>query len=361
VTPIRVLIVDDSAVIRRLLTAVIDTDPEIDVVGVAHDGQMGLDRIDELQPDLVTLDVEMPIMDGIATLRHIRKRYPRLPVVMFSTLTERGASATIEALSLGASDYVTKPSNVGSIGVAIERVKEQLIPKIKALCPRRSTVPRAAPVVGAPRPRAATTGFDVVAIGSSTGGPSALREVLAALPSSFPLPIVITQHMPPLFTKQLADRLHDGCAISVREAVTGDLLAPGLALIAPGDRHLVFARKANGVTAKLSDAPAENFCRPSVDTMLRSVHATFGGRVLTVMLTGMGADGCKETGLLRDAGGYVIAQDEESSVVWGMPGAVVHAGFSDVVVPLEGVARAIVDRVATAGSRPTRPRPAVSV
>ena len=260
---------------------------------------------------------------------------------------------------------MTKLSNVGSIGVAIERVKEQLIPKIKALCPRPSAVPRPAPVVAAPRTRAATTGFDVVAIGSSTGGPSALREVLAALPSSFPLPIVVTQHMPPLFTKQLADRLHDGCAISVREAATGDQLAPGLALIAPSDRHLVFDRKANGVTAKLSDAPAENFCRPSVDTMLRSVHATFGGRVLTVMLTvmltGMGADGCKETGLLRDAGGYVIAQDEESSVVWGMPGAVVHAGFSDVVVPLEGVARAIVDRVATAGSRPARPRPAVSV
>lgn len=359
-TPIKVLIIDDSSVIRRLLTAVIDSDPMIEVVGVAHDGQMGLQRIDELRPDLVTLDIEMPIMDGIATLRHIRKRHPRLPVVMFSTLTERGAAATIEALSLGASDYVTKPSNVGSIGLAIERVKDQLIPKIKALC-TRPTAATARPVpVPAARPRTAVTGFDVVAIGSSTGGPSALREVLAALPASFPLPIVITQHMPPLFTKQLADRLHEGCAISVREAVAGDQLAPGLALVAPGDRHLTFERRPTGVTAKLSDAPAENFCRPSVDTMLRSVHAVYGARVLTVMLTGMGADGCKETGLLRDAGGYVIAQDEATSVVWGMPGAVVHAGFSDAVVPVGDVARAIIDRVSTTRARPTV-RPSVSV
>ncbi len=354
--PVRVLIVDDSAVIRRLLSSVLENDPSIEVVGTAADGRIGLTKIEQLKPDLVTLDIEMPNLNGIETLRALRRTDRRTPVIMFSTLTERGASATIEALSLGASDYVTKPSNVGSMGLAIERVRDELIPKVKALCVRPTFNAPTAPA--APRSRPAAGSFEMVAIGSSTGGPSALREVLVTLPKSFPLPIVITQHMPPMFTKQLADRLDQNCQITVREATDGAKLAPGVALIAPGDFHMTVSRTAAGGVVRLSSAPPENFCRPSVDVMYRSIAAEFGGNVLTVMLTGMGHDGRDQTRELRDLGAFVIAQDQATSVVWGMPGAVVQAGLADEVLPLGAIGAAVNQRAnGGAATRPVRPRP----
>lgn len=353
---IRVLVVDDSAVIRRVVTSVLDGAPGIEVAGVAHDGLVALSQIERLKPDLLTLDVEMPNMDGLQTLREMRSRGIRLPVIMFSTLTDRGARATIEALTLGAKDYVTKPSNMGSLDLAMQRVRDDLVPKITGLCTPTASSIRAPGATLAPQRPAApkTTSFEVVAIGASTGGPAALNEVLAGLAKSFPLPIVITQHMPAVFTRQLAERLDSTTAITVREAETGMPLQPGVALIAPGDFHLTFERGPSGPVAKVITGPAENFCRPAVDVMFRSVAKVFRGRALTVMLTGMGHDGCAGTSELHALGAQVIAQDEASSSVFGMPGAVIAGGFADEVVPLSSMASCITERTRLSTMRTSR-------
>ena len=343
---INVLVVDDSVVIRRLVTTSLEADPDISVVGTAANGKIALSKLLQVAPDLVTLDVEMPEMNGLETLRALRKTHPRLPVIMFSTLTERGAAATLDALSAGASDYVCKPANVGSVPEAIAAVREQLVPKIKALVPGglRPVAPaparpqRHVPVQ--PSSSEAPTGrIDLLAIGSSTGGPDALTEVLPQLPASLPVPVVITQHMPPVFTRLFAQRLDAKCPLSVKEAEDGDLVAPGRVLVAPGDRHLVLERRGTAVVARLSDAPAENFCRPAVDVMFRSAAKTHGERVLAVVLTGMGSDGARGAEVLRAAGGEVLVQDQATSVVWGMPGAVVAAGQAHRAVPLRDIAR----------------------
>jgi two-component system chemotaxis response regulator CheB len=242
-----VLVVDDSVVIRRLVTSVLDEDPDITVVGTAASGRIALAKLLQVAPDCVTLDIEMPDLDGLGTLRELRKTHPRLPVIMFSTLTERGAATTLDALALGANDYVTKPANVGSVPAALASVREQLVPKIKALCPllRSSApaVPRLVPLIPAPAGgKAPSQRVDVLAIGSSTGGPDALTSLLPLLPASFPVPVVIVQHMPPVFTKMFAQRLDGKCALSVKEAEDGDVVAPGRVLIAPGDRHMELRR-----------------------------------------------------------------------------------------------------------------------
>ena len=353
---IRVLVVDDSVVVRRLVSDVLSADPTIEVVGTAANGKVALAKIDQVNPDLVTLDVEMPVMDGLETLRNLRKDHPRLPVVMFSTLTERGASATLDALELGASDYVTKPANVGSVQASMEAVREQLVPRIRGLC--RHVV---RPAVGAPSPSAPTapavagttpapqrTGrVDVVAIGASTGGPDALSTVLAALPGDLPVPVVIVQHMPPVFTRQFADRLNGKVALEVAEATAGMPVRPGRAVVAPGDFHLRFrgAAATGQVVSTLDQGTPENYCRPAVDVMMRSVVDTWGGNVLAVVLTGMGSDGARGCAEVVAAGGSLLVQDEASSVVWGMPGAVVSAGLSPSVLPLPQIGPAIVERV----------------
>lgn len=338
---INVLVVDDSVVIRRLVTTVLEEDPDISVVGTAASGRIALAKLEQLAPDCLTLDVEMPELDGLGTLRELRRTHKRLPVVMFSTLTERGASATLEALSAGASDYVCKPANVGSVPEAIESVRSQLVPKIKALCAHklpRALVPGQSRVVDV-RPQQAPAGrVEVLAVGSSTGGPDALREVLGDLPASFPVPIVVVQHMPPVFTRLLAERLDGLCQVSVKEAQDGDRLRPGLVLIAPGDRHLEVMKGAAGPVVRLTSAPPENFCRPAVDVLFRSVAATYGGATLAVVLTGMGSDGLRGTEVLRRAGAEVVVQDQATSVVWGMPGAVAGAGLAHRVLPLREVA-----------------------
>lgn len=354
---IRVLIIDDAVVVRRIVSDVLTADPSLEVVGTAANGKIGLAKIPQVNPDIITLDIEMPEMDGLETLVAIRKVYPKLPVIMFSTLTARGASTTLDALARGANDYVTKPSNVGSVAAAQQSLRDQLIPKIKALCGKTervgssSSTPVNPTVSGTrtiPAPRSSlfkTSPIDVVAIGVSTGGPNALSEVLPAIPANFPVPIVIVQHMPPMFTKLLADRLHTQCAIGVQEGAAGDHVLPSQAYIAPGDFHMVVKREMTNVILSLNREPPENSCRPAVDVLFRSVVEVYGSRTLGVILTGMGQDGLRGCELIRDVGGQVLAQDEQTSVVWGMPGFIARAGLADAVLPLHQVAAEIVRRV----------------
>lgn len=348
--PVSVLVVDDSAVVRTLVTRVLSDDPGIRVVGTAANGRIALEKVARLAPDLVTLDIEMPVMDGLETLRELRRIAPRLPVVMFSTLTERAAAATLDALALGASDYVTKPTNLSAPAEALAAVRDQLVPKIKALTGR--TAPA---VVSTPRPRAAVRPVvgsgpsrepHVVAIGASTGGPDALAAVVEALPAGLPVPVLVVQHMPPVFTRLLAQRLDRVAGVRVREAVDGEPVTPGTVLLAPGDRHLAVRREGNAVRVALSDAPPENHCRPAVDVLFRSVADVFGAHTLGVVLTGMGQDGLRGAEHLVEAGATVWAQDAASSVVWGMPGAVVGAGLATKVLAIGEVAPAVAAAVA---------------
>ncbi len=346
---IRVLVVDDSVVIRRLVAHALEQEPLLEVVGAASNGLVALQRIPQLSPDVLTLDIEMPEMDGLETLRRVRREYPQLRVIMFSTLTERGAAVTMEALTLGADDYVTKVSNEGSLDRSMTRLREELVPKIKQFfaLPGQSRVAvqtEATQVPAVPPARRGTTvspGMKlrpkVVVIGVSTGGPTALGATLPYLPADFPLPILVVQHMPPLFTRLLAERLHSTCRLPVEEARQGQSVEAGRILIAPGDYHLKVASKGGAVSVCLDQAPPQNSCRPAVDALFASVGEVYGGAVIAVILTGMGNDGMRGAEILRAQGASVIAQDEASSVVWGMPGAVVNAGLADHVLPLDQV------------------------
>ena len=351
--PIRVMVVDDSVVVRKIVTDVLSEDPAIDVVGTAVNGRVAVAKLDQLKPDLITMDIEMPEMNGIEAVRAIRAARSRVPIIMFSTLTERGATATLDALSAGANDYVTKPANVGSVSASMESVRQQLIPKIKGLLgrPAQAGPIRAAAPVTPPRPAAPRQGPAkspaVLVIGSSTGGPEALAKVVPALPASLPVPILLVQHMPPVFTRQFAQRLDRLSALRVVEAVDGTPLVPGTIHLAPGDHHLVVRGTGRGLTTALNQAPPENFCRPAVDPLFRSAVAAFDGAVLGVVLTGMGSDGRDGAAAIRDAGGTVVVQDQATSVVWGMPGAVASAGLADEILPLDRIAETIVRALPT--------------
>jgi two-component system chemotaxis response regulator CheB len=349
---IRVLVVDDSAVIRRLVTTALSEDPEIEVVGTAANGNIAITKLAQLHPDAMTLDIEMPELDGLETLRAVRPLYPRLPVVMFSTLTEKGAVTTLEALTLGASDYVTKPANVGSVAESIARVREQLVPKLKALAGARKAAGVSSPRSLPSRPLAdGGEPLEAVVVGSSTGGPDALSEVLSRLPRDFPVPLFVVQHMPPLFTAILAQRLDGVSALSVTEAQHGARPQPGHVYVAPGDHHLRVERDVHGPRVTLTQGPQENFCRPAVDVLFCSAVPVYGSRTLSVVLTGMGQDGREGVRALHAVGARSLVQDEPSAVVWGMPGAVARAGLADQILPLTDIGPAITQAVRV--SRPS--------
>ncbi|HET9419743.1 MAG TPA: chemotaxis response regulator protein-glutamate methylesterase [Nocardioides sp.] len=338
---IKVLVVDDSAVVRHLISSVLEDEPEIQVVGTARDGQDAIEKVDRLAPDVVTLDIEMPRLDGLETLRVLRPRHPKLPVIMFSTLTERGASATLEALSLGASDFVTKPVTSSSVSESKAAVRDQLVPRIHALAGMRRVAGSSPPR----RPRrdrpAPSHPPEILVVASSTGGPDALVRVLSGLPGDFALPVVVVQHMPPVFTTMFAQRLDRVSALDVREARDGDVARRGRVLLAPGDHHLRLTTRGLDLVATLDQGEPEHYCRPAADPLLRSAVATCRGRVLAVVLTGMGVDGLAGCRDVVDGGGAVLAQDEATSVVWGMPGAVARAGLADEVLPLDRIAQRI--------------------
>jgi len=346
---IRVLVVDDSVVIRRLVANSLEQDPLLELVGTASNGVIGMQRIEQLNPDVITLDIEMPEMDGLEMLRRIRQEFPRIRVIMFSTLTERGAAKTLEALTLGADDYVAKVSNQGSLDLSTARLREEMIPKIKQFfrLPGQTHIVAASEAAGAqatPLSGRYTTGIHmmrvqpkVVVIGVSTGGPTALGAILPTLPADFSLPILVVQHMPPLFTRLLAERLNATCKLPAEEATDNCPVVPGRILIAPGDFHMKVASNGSGIRIVLDQGPRQNSCRPAVDALFTSVGEVYGGAVLAAVLTGMGQDGLRGAGILKALGATVLAQDEASSVVWGMPGAVVDAGLADRILPLDAV------------------------
>lgn len=348
--PIRTLIVDDSVVARRVISDIFTAEGDFEVVGTAPNGRLALTKIERLRPELVTLDIDMPELDGIQTLTEIRRRFPGVKVIMVSNLTQRGASITVEALFQGASDYVTKATRTSSPEEAREYLSEQLLPKARAIVGSpavKISTPRT--TVETPvRRRSAAPPAEIVVIGSSTGGPNALTEVLSGLPADFPAPIVIVQHLPANFTPFLARRLDAAGPLKVREATTGDRLVPGQAWIAPGDRHLEVHATSTGFELRTTDAPPVNSCRPAADVLFNSASAACGASTLAVVLTGMGQDGLAGCRAIREAGGQVIAQDRETSVVWGMPGQVTGAGLADAVLPVSEIGAEIVRRVAVA-------------
>jgi two-component system chemotaxis response regulator CheB len=360
---VRVLVVDDSSLVRRIVTTTLKEEADFEVVGTARDGQHAIAQVKALEPDVVVLDVEMPILDGLATLPKLLEVRPHLPVVMYSTLTERGASATLEALARGAVDYATKPTMVSNQEEAAALIRRDLVTLVRtwgrieharrgrsgaaAVSAHPSpTSPAAAPPVVR---RAAPAGQRVgaVVIGSSTGGPNALSEVVGGLPATLPVPVLVVQHMPEVFTRLLAERLDARCIPPVREVHQGDVVEAGTIYIAQGGAHFSVRREGVRVVADCTDDPPENFCRPAVDVLFRSAVEVWGSGLLGVMLTGMGSDGLEGSRGIVEAGGTILAQDEETSVVWGMPGAVAKAGLASDLLPLGEVARAIVERSMT--------------
>jgi two-component system, chemotaxis family, protein-glutamate methylesterase/glutaminase len=331
---IRVLVVDDSVVMRRLLSRIVEADETMELVGAARNGVDALQKIAQLHPHLVTLDVEMPELDGIGALREIVKLHRDVRVIMLSSLTIEGAHTTVEALLGGASDYIAKPQG-GDVANAFDGLAHELTTKIRQLFFFEQAVrPMPAPPQKTRVPMFSVLGPEIFAIGISTGGPSALAEVLPTIPASFPLPIAIVQHMPPYFTRLLAERLMKSCAIRVVECVDGMEAEAGCAVIAPGNFHMRLVRSGLTLRYKLSQEEPENSCRPAVDVLFRSIAETCKERAIAAVMTGMGQDGLAGAQLLKDRGAWLLAQDRASSTVWGMPGAIVDAALADAVLPL---------------------------
>lgn len=349
---IKVLIVDDSAFMRNALRNMLSADPEINVIGTARDGVEAVEKTAQLKPDVITMDVEMPRMDGIDALRLIMDKTPT-PVIMVSSLTTEGAGVTLDALDSGAVDFI--PKNLSELSINIVKIKEMLIDKVKNIArsrvtrrPRSIEAAHPAPIVPRSMPAFATgeRRVSVVAIGTSTGGPRAIQEIIPHLPKDFPVPIIIVQHMPPNFTKPFADRLNELSRLTVKEAEEGEPLKPGVALVAPGRGHMRVNRL-RGIenVVNISENREEFIYRPSVDYLMQSVAQFFPGRALGVILTGMGSDGVKGMSAMKQTGSRIFAQNEETCVVYGMPRAVVDAGIADKVLPIEEMAGEIVNAV----------------
>lgn len=331
--PIKVLVIDDSALMRKLLVELLSADREIQVVGTAPDPLVAREMIKQTNPDVLTLDVEMPGMDGLTFLRNLMRLRP-MPVVMVSSLTERGADATLSALELGAIDYVAKPKLDVARGLA--ELGEEIIAKVKVASKARPVALQPKPVAAA-KQLLTTTTDRLIAIGASTGGTEAIARVLAGLPASSP-GVVIAQHIPAAFSARFAERLHVGSALSVREARDGDQILIGHAYVAPGSHHLRVVRRGARYVCQLGDDAPVNRHRPSVDVLMSSVAEHAGANAIGVLLTGMGADGADGLGQMRMRGAPTIAQDKETSVVWGMPGEAVKRGSASEQLPLERVA-----------------------
>ncbi|CAM4491926.1 MAG: Protein-glutamate methylesterase/protein-glutamine glutaminase [Legionella sp.] len=345
---IRVMIIDDSALMRQIINKLISKDPEIEVIASISNAVYALNMINRLKPDLVTLDIEMPEMDGLTALTELRKTHPTLPVIMCSTLSLKGAEVTIEALERGANDYVTKPTSQSSRQESFESMGTELRCKIHGLM--KQYVSPASSLVKKEMPRGLTanplTGpIDIVAIGISTGGPNALSTLIPKFPADFPVPILIVQHMPALFTRMLAESLDKKSAINVKEAVDGDVLKPGYVWIAPGNFHMTLAKGHFNYIVRLNQEAPENSCRPSVDVLFNSVAQHFKSHALAVVMTGMGQDGLLGCKSIKESGGRVFIQDEESSVVWGMPGAVAKANLEDEIYSLDAIDKAIIKSI----------------
>jgi two-component system, chemotaxis family, protein-glutamate methylesterase/glutaminase len=357
---IKVMIVEDSAVIRSLLTRWLSAEADIEIVGTANNGREGVERAGQMCPDVVLLDIEMPIMDGVTALPGILKAAPMARVIMASTLTQRGGEVTIKALAAGASDYLAKPD---AQMASAPDYKRELLFKVRMLGSRavRASAPAlsalnlksfapaqtrgAAPVGQKPQLRSvvSTVRPEAIFIGSSTGGPEALKTVVSALVGKVDVPVFITQHMPPLFTKILAEHLSKQTGGKVVEAENDCDAQPGVFYIAPGNRHMVVVPTASGLRIQLNDDEQENFCRPAVDPLFRSAASALGEKALAVVLTGMGHDGREGAKALAAKGAIMIAQDEDTSVVWGMPGAIVRAGLASVAKPIDDIAPAILN------------------
>src|SRR5579859_1799621 len=338
--PIKVLVVDDSALMRKLIPAILARDPSIDVVGTAMDGAFALKKIEELHPDVVTLDLEMPRMDGMETLRMIMRRTP-MPVVLFSTHSKEGAYATLKALALGAIDFVAKPQEAAA--GHLDSIADQLIEKIKVAKRAAGRKLPAAVVSDDPPQRKKKSARStlppnrVIVIGISTGGPNALQYLLSQIPADFPATFVVVQHMPEGFTEMFARRLDECCALEVHEARSGDLLLAGRVLICPGNRHMMVRRMPRGDVAVLSDSAPVNGHRPSVDVLFHSVAQEFGPTTVGVLMTGMGEDGAEGLGAIKAAGGVTISQSEDTCVVPGMPRAAIVKGYAGRILPLEAI------------------------
>ncbi|MBL4845084.1 MAG: chemotaxis response regulator protein-glutamate methylesterase [Planctomycetes bacterium] len=340
------LVVDDSSAMRQLLKLALTDLPDVEVVGTASSGDLALRRIEFLRPDLITLDIEMPGLGGLETLSQIREDHPTIRVLIVSSLTKRGALVTLDALSRGASDYVSKPQ-VSSPEEGVLALRKELVPRIRSLCGPSEDLPRHV-VEQARRTPTATWRIrsrrpEVIVVASSTGGPPALGKFLSGLPESFPCPILVVQHMPKVFTGPFAERLNSQMPLHVREAVAGAKPLAGQVWIAPGDSHLLLERGGDGLRLALSDAPQVNFCRPAADLLFESSADACPGQVLGVVLTGMGCDGSAGAARIREDGGRVLVQDEATSVVWGMPGNVARAGHASEILPLERLAARLVE------------------
>ncbi|MGE5314494.1 MAG: protein-glutamate methylesterase/protein-glutamine glutaminase [Acidobacteriota bacterium] len=355
---VNVLIVDDSAFMRKSLSIMLESDPGIKIIGTARDGLDGYEKAKALRPDVITMDVEMPRMDGLTALEKIMKDCPA-PVLMVSSITTEGAEATLKAMDLGAVDFI--PKQLSYVSLDIVKIKEDLIEKVKAIARSRSLSRRLASIrgiaqklqpaapVAASKPgsesvfRPSSIDFQVVALGISTGGPFSLQKIIPMLPKEFPLPILIVQHMPPKFTKSLSDRLNGMSQITVKEAEHGETIRPGTAYIAQGGFHMKAVRSgASAPVISISEQPATTLHRPSVDVMMESAVQAYNRNVLGVIMTGMGHDGLEGLRLIKARNGYCLAQNEDTCVVYGMPKSAVDAGLADSIVPLEQIPEALV-------------------
>ena len=363
--PLRVMVVDDTVLYRKIVSDVLSAIPGVEVVGSAHNGKAAITKLPSLKPDLLTLDIEMPEMNGIEVLQHVQQNVPQTGVIMLSTLTQEGGAMTMKALELGAFDFIPKPQS-GTMAENRRKIADAITPMIKAFQRRPKITGFKKPAISPGRPQPATrlvkrpmaakglarsavtrSRSEIVAIGISTGGPNALAQMLPRLPGDIGVPIVIVQHMPPMFTQSLANSLAAKCRLAVREAKQGEPIVPNTVFIAPGGKQMKIVAGADGKTRviKITDDPPENSCRPSVDYLFRSVAHHYVGRATGVIMTGMGSDGTLGLKLMKQNGATIIAQDEASCVVFGMPKEAAETGLADAVLPLNQIADSIVKTV----------------